>query len=147
MKYNDVLLKLVIKVSITIRLYFQRYLSYHSLSYLFQSWLRVEKCAFFVNHSEEIEWKKEREKDKQASFYCTWIINHIFTILINECENKVTLHKTIKASFFSLLVWDKLDLFIYNNNIRYINQWRHITLMNEWEWQHSLVLFKVETSI
>jgi hypothetical protein len=55
MKYNDVLLKLVIKVSITIRLYFQRYLSYHSLSYLFQSWLRVEKCAFFVNHSEEIE--------------------------------------------------------------------------------------------
>jgi hypothetical protein len=43
MKYNGLLLKLVIKVSITISMYFQRYLSYHSLSYLFQSLLRLEK--------------------------------------------------------------------------------------------------------
>jgi hypothetical protein len=74
-------------------------------------------------------------------------MNHV-PLLINKPENKITLHKRVKLSFFSLLVLDKLILFIYRGVfILYINQWRSITLMNEWEWQHSLVLFEVKTGI
>jgi hypothetical protein len=67
-------------------------------------------------------------------------MNHIFIILIN----KITLHKTI----FPLLVLDKLNLVIYKGVfILYINSWHRIVLINEWDWQHSLVLFEVKSSI
>jgi hypothetical protein len=67
---------------------------------------------------------------------------------MNYFDNKVTLHKSIKPSFLSLLVLDKLNLFIYKGVlILYTNQWRRIVLINEWDWQHSLVLFEVKTSI
>jgi hypothetical protein len=58
-------------------------------------------------------------------------MNHFFIIL----RNKITLHKTTKASFFSLIVRNKLDIFIYKDVfIRYINQWRRIVLINVWDW-------------
>jgi hypothetical protein len=87
-------------------------------------------CVFFVNHSEESEREKERKKDKQVSFYCTKIINHVFVILINECENKFTLHKTIKASFFSLLVLEKIVvMFIFYQSMTpyHTHKWMRLT--------------------
>jgi hypothetical protein len=70
MKSDDQLLIIRIKSRCKYQYMFPKVSVYHSLSNLFQCWLRVVKYVFFVYHSEASERKREK-KNKQASFYCT----------------------------------------------------------------------------
>jgi hypothetical protein len=86
----------IIKVSITINIYFKMYPSYPSLSYLLAESRQVRFLWIIV------KWVKERERKRKTDPPFLPHINNESCFHYSE-KIKVTLHKTIKSSFSSLI--------------------------------------------